>query len=74
MFSRRVQESPPSSERYRPEPTPPYTRAPLLRLWSHNAAKMRRGLDGSMAMSTPPVVSSGGASTCFQSLPPLVTR
>ena len=32
MFSSRVQVSPPSSERNRPEPMPPYVRAPLLRL------------------------------------------
>ena len=47
--------------------------------WQHwgltnSAAKMRCGFDGSIAMSTPPVVSLGGASTSFQSLPPFVTR
>jgi len=69
MFCSRVQVPPPSSDRNSPDPTPPYTRAPLLRWWSHSVAKTRPWFVGSMARSMPPVVVFGVGSTSFQFLP-----
>ena len=53
-LSSRFQVSPPSSERKRPEPRPPYVRRSGSRRWSHIAAKIRCGFDGSIARSMPP--------------------